>query len=38
MLTPGTLIGLSFIQRYRFLTIPQFASADRRDNLGFFDS
>jgi hypothetical protein len=25
MLTRGTLTGLSFIQRYRFLTIPQFA-------------
>ena len=25
MLTRGTLTGLSYIQRYRFLTIPQFA-------------
>jgi hypothetical protein len=25
MLTRGTLTGLSFIQKYRFLTIPQFA-------------
>src|SRR4051812_28497320 len=25
MLTGGTLTGLAFIQRYRFLTIPQFA-------------